>query len=227
MRKSTAQDKGLKRRTCKNDPKHVQEEPIEATGASGKAVGEMAFEGDDEMTLMWSKVKGADGYDVFFSPCSKTGKVRVPKKVKTLKGNANFSWTKSGLKKGVAYKAVVKAWVMRDGKKVYVKRSPTYHGYAGGYSKTHTNAKKVVVAKPKVALRAGGTFKIKAKVVKLKKNKKLISSRHAPKLRFLSTNPKVAKVSKSGKIKAKSKGTCKVVAFAANGVSAVVKVTVK
>ena len=46
-------------------------------------------------------------------------------------------------------------------------------------------------------------------------------------LRFLSSDKKVAMVSKGGKIKAKGKGTCTVIAFAHNGVSKQIKVTVK
>ena len=50
---------------------------------------------------------------------------------------------------------------------------------------------------------------------------------HAPKLRYVSSNKKIATVSKTGKITAKSKGSCKVYVIAVNGASKVVKVTVK
>lgn len=43
----------------------------------------------------------------------------------------------------------------------------------------------------------------------------------------MSSNKKVATVSKSGKITAKGKGSCKVYAVAASGAKAAVKVTVK
>ena len=225
-KKPTALNKGTKKRACKNDPNHVEKKSIEATGVKGALLAEISF-GDDTLELTWTKVEGAEGYDIFFAPCSTKTKENVSKKVETVKGNATFSWTKSGLKKGTAYKAYVKAWAKKGSKKTYVKKSPTVHGFAGGYTKTRTNAKSVSVKKAKVSIAAGKTFKIKATVAKLKNSKKLISKKHAPNLRYISSNPKVAKVNSSGKVTAKSKGTCKVFAFAANGVKAVVKITVK
>ena len=71
------------------------------------------------------------------------------------------------------------------------------------------------------------TYKIKATVNKLQKGKKLMPTGHAPKLRYVSSNKKIATVSKSGKIKAKSKGSCKVYVIAVNGASKAVTVTVK
>ena len=83
------------------------------------------------------------------------------------------------------------------------------------------------VKKTKVSLKKGKTYKIKAKVNKVKKNKKLMPKGHAPKLRYLTSDSKVATVSKKGKITAKGKGTCTITVFAHNGVSKNVKVTVK
>ena len=62
---------------------------------------------------------------------------------------------------------------------------------------------------------------------KLKKSKKLINQKHTARLRYYSSNKKIATVSKSGKIKAKAKGSCKIYAVAANGVRTTVSVTVK
>ena len=130
-----------------------------------------------------------------------------------------------------AYKAYVRAWTMKDGKKTYIKTGPTVHAFTSGHTKKYTNAKSVTVRKTNVSLTAGtasnSTYKIKAKVIKLKKGKKLISKRHAPILRYLSSDKRIATVSKSGKIKAMKKGTCYVYAYAHNGAYKAVKVTVK
>jgi uncharacterized protein YjdB len=83
------------------------------------------------------------------------------------------------------------------------------------------------VNKTKVSLKKGKTFKIKAKVKKLNKNKKLMPKSHAPTLRYLSSNKKIATVSSGGKITAKGTGTCYVYVFAHNGVYKQIKVTVK
>ena len=54
-----------------------------------------------------------------------------------------------------------------------------------------------------------------------------MSSGHARKLRYLSTDTSVAKVSKYGKIKGVSKGTCKVYVYTVNGIWKSMNVTVK
>ncbi len=73
----------------------------------------------------------------------------------------------------------------------------------------------------------GKTAKIKATQKLEKAGKKTISDDHVAKFRYRSTNEKVATVSKSGKIKGISAGTCEVYVYTKNGLAAKVKVTVK
>ena len=98
---------------------------------------------------------------------------------------------------------------------------------AGNGNKKFTNAKSVKVKKAKATLKKGKTFKIKAKVIKVKKSKKLMPKSHVATVRYLSTNKKVATVSKNGKIKAAGKGTCDVYAYAHNGAYKKINVKVK
>ena len=175
------------------------------------------------LKLSWNKLDGAEGYDIFFA---KYGKGKC-KKVKTIKGNKTFKWTKSGLKKKTAYKACVKAYVMKDGKKTYIKTSPLIYAYTGNGTKNCTNAKSVKVNKTKVTLKNGKTFKIKAKVKKVSKNKKLMASSNVKTVRYMTSNSKVATVSSSGKVTARGEGACYVYAYAHNGVSKKIEVTVK
>ena len=198
-------------------------EPEPAIKVSGTLLSKMTAKGKNSLVLTWSKVKGAEGYDIFFIKCGK----QPPKKVKTIKGNKTFKWTKKSLKTKKAYKAVVKAYVTKNGKKTYVRTGPMVHAYTSGGTSKYTNAKSVTVKKTSVSLKAGKTYKIKANVVKLQKGKKLMPTGHAPKLRYVSNNKKIATVSKSGKITAKSKGSCKVYVIAVNGASKAVSVTVK
>ena len=203
--------------------------PAPAPKVSGAPTAKMKA-GKTSITMAWNKIEGADGYDIFFARCNHDGKKIVCKNVKSIKGNKTFTWKKSGLKSGTAYKAYVKAYVMKNGKKTYVKTSPMMHAYTGNGTKKYTNAKSVTiknVKKGKLSLKRGKTFKIKAKVNKLKKNKKLMTSGHAPTLRYMTTNSKVATVSKKGKITAKGKGTCTIYVYAHNGVYKSIKVTVK
>jgi len=183
--------------------------------------------GKTSITIGWNRIEGADGYDIFFAQCNHSGKKIVCRNVKTIKGNKTFTWKNSGLKKGTAYKAYVKAYVYKNGKKTYVKSSPMVHAYTGNGTKNYTNAKSVSVNKTKVTLKKGETFKIKAKVKKVKKNRKLMPKSHVSTLRYMTSNSKVATVTKSGKITAKGKGTCYIYVYAHNGVSKTVKLTVK
>ena len=117
-------------------------------------------------------------------------------------------------------------FLKKNGKKKYVRKSPILHAYTGKGNKKYTNVKSVKVKNAKVILKKGKTFKIKAKVKKVRKNKKLMPKKYAATLRYLSTNTKVAAVNKSGKITAKGKGTCTIYVYAHNGVSKSIKVTV-
>jgi uncharacterized protein YjdB len=64
-------------------------------------------------------------------------------------------------------------------------------------------------------------------VTKLQKGKKLMPAGHAPKLRYVSSNKKIATVSKSGKITAKSPGSCKIYAIAVNGARKTIRINVQ
>ena len=83
--------------------------------------------------------------------------------------------------------------------------------------------KKSVINKAK-KLKKGKTLKLNAKAVA--QSKKLKVKKHVA-VRYESTNKKIATVSKSGRIKAKKKGSCYVYAYAQNGVYKKIKVTVK
>ena len=95
----------------------------------------------------------------------------------------------------------------------------TKGGKAGNYRKVTTKAKF-----KKIKLKKGKKLRLKVKTVADSKPRKV--KKHV-KVRFETTNPAVATVSKKGVIKAKGKGTCLVYAYAQNGVYLKVKVTVR
>ena len=104
------------------------------------------------------------------------------------------------------------------------------HAYTGNGTKKYTNAKSVSlknVKKGKLTLKKGKAFKIKAKVNKVNKKKKLMPKSHAPTLRYMTSDKKIATVSSKGKIKAIAKGKCTIYAYAHNGITKKVTVTVK
>lgn len=208
---------------------NLNKEPVPLAPAkmiSGVPLATMTASGKTAMNIAWQKTEGVDGYDIFFAKCDGKGKTTA-KNVKTIKGNSTFTWTASGLKAGVSYKAYVRAYVMKNGQKQYVKSSPLMHAYAKGYTKRYTNAKSVKVNKKKVSVKAGKSFKLKVKVRKLRKGKKLMQKKHELTIRYLSTDTKIATVSKKGKIKGVKAGTCYVYAYAHNGVFKKITVKVK
>ena len=190
-------------------------------------IAKVTAKGKKGMTISWNKVKGAKGYDIFLARCDGKEGTKGMKKVKTVKAGKTLKWIKTGLKKKTAYKAYVKAYTVKSGKKKYIKTSPLTHSYTSGASKKYSNAKTLTVNKKKVTLKKGKTFRIKGKVTKVKKSKKLMPATHVPTLRYISDNKKVATVSKAGKITAKAKGTCIIYVFAHNGVRKTIEVTVK
>jgi len=224
-KKPTLSSEGVRTYKCKRcGEKKTEAIPKKETKP---LMAKMRSKGKTSLVLSWSKVKGAEGYDIFFARCNTSEKKTKAKLVKTIKGNKKTSWTKTGLKKNTAYKSYVKAWKMVKGKKKYLKKSPTVHAYTSGGSKTGTNVKSLSVRKTKVSLKVGSSYKIKATIKKLGKGKTVMAKSHGPKLRYRSTNKNIATVTKSGRIKGRSKGTCHIYVYAINGVSKKIKVTVK
>jgi len=107
---------------------------------------------------------------------------------------------------------------------VKVARSILVHA-PGSKNSKRTNVKAVKVKKSKYTLKKGKTAKIRAKLILEKKNKKPL--KHCAKFRYASSNKKVAKVSKKGKITAVGKGKCTVYVYAVSGNAKKIKVTVK
>ena len=227
VKKATFKKDGLKKRVCKNDPSHVQTKKIPAKGKGQTLLVTMKPKGANKLVASWKKVKNIDGVDIFFTHCNKKEKKSTPKLYKSIKGNKKTSYTIKGLKKNTAYKAYAKAWTMKNGKKKYVLKSPKAHVFTGGESKGFTNAKSVLVKKKKITIRAKKSCKIKARVKKANSGLKLIPKRHTAKLRYVSADKTIAKVSKKGRIKGVGKGTCYVYVFATTGVYKKIKVRVK
>ncbi len=67
----------------------------------------------------WSKVKGAEGYEVYRA----AEKDKELKRVKTIKSGKTVTWTDKKVKKGKSYSYAVRAYKMEDKEKVYSKFS--------------------------------------------------------------------------------------------------------
>lgn len=166
--------------------------------------------------LAWNRVPGASGYLVYGNRCG--GAYRFVK-IANVRGNG---YVHKGLKKGTYYKYLVVAYKKISGKNRVIATSKTMHAATKGGKVG--NCKKLKLNKTKVSLKRKKTFKIKAKEIPAKKKLKI--KRHR-KIAFESSNPRIATVTASGKIRGIRKGSCKIYVYAQNGIYKIVKVTVK
>ncbi|WP_352403531.1 Ig-like domain-containing protein [Kandleria vitulina] len=182
---------------------------------------------NNKVQVRWTKVNEADGYDVYIHYCGSKAK----KAAKTIKGNSTTSVSfkkingkKINQKKNFHVK--VYAYKMVNGKKKIIAKTITAH-LAGTKSVKYTNPKALKLTKSTYSIKVGKTAKIKAKVTRKNSKKKLLPKSHAAKLRYKSSNTKIATVNKNGTIKGKKKGTCYIYVYTVNGLMKKVKVTVK
>ena len=180
------------------------------------------------ITLKWNKVKGAKGYILYGNLYGKKYSYQrigdtLTKTSVTVKKLADGT----KLKKGTAYKFIVVAFKMVNGaQQVVAKSKAAYVATTGGKV---TNAKKVTVKSgtktvKKLSLKAKKKATLKATVTKQTKKLKLASYR---KVRYESSNKKIATVTSKGKVTAKKKGTCYIYVYSQSGVFAKIKITVK
>lgn len=181
-----------------------------------------------KISISWGKVKGADGYQVYVAYCGKKFTVKPAKTVKsasvTKVSVEKINGKKLNLKKN--YKVYIAAYKTVNGKKVVIGKTLVCH-IVGKNNKAYTNVKQIKLAKSKFTLKKGKTAKIKAKAVLVDKKKKQLSNAHAQEFRYVTSNKKVATVSKKGKIKAVGKGSCIIYVYARNGYAKKIKVKVK
>ena len=99
--------------------------------------------------------------------------------------------------------------------------------FVGKDNKNYTNVKSFTLNKSEVTIKKGNSTTLRKATIKLEDSKKKqTSDSHAAEIRYHSTNPKIAKVDKNGKITGVAAGSCTVYAYARNGLSRKVKVTV-
>ncbi len=187
--------------------------------------GVKARSSGSKVTASWGSVKGADSYVIYANYCAKN---KTCKKIRTVSGKTtSIDITKLNGKKFNPkrnLKFYVVAYQKVNGRNVKLAKSIFAHA-PGSKNSKRTNVTAVKVKKSSYTLTKGQTAKIKAKLVFEKKNRKPL--KHCAKFRYASSNKKVAKVSKKGKITAVGKGKCTVYVYAVSGVSKKIKVTVK
>ena len=189
---------------------------------SGTLIATMVSGGPNALRLTWTEMEGIAGYDIFFRKCD--GKNQFPL-VATVKGHSVTSHVFTGLKKNTSYKAYVRAWILKDGKKQYVlKKSPEVHAFTNNGTKRYSNPGSLKLKKSAIKVKKGKTARIEGTVKPAKRGK--LVYHHMKKLRYVSSDPKVAKVSSNGKVKAVGPGSCKIYVLTTNGICKTVTVTV-
>jgi hypothetical protein len=175
-----------------------------------------ANQGKTNIKLTWKKAKGAKRYVIYGNACGK--KTKFVKVGSTNKLTYNVKKiNKKALKKATYHKFIV---VALDSKGKVVTTSKVIHVATkgkGNPAKVKVSSK---VKKNKLSLKKGKTVKLAGKAV----GKKV--TQHV-KVRYESSNPKIAKVDSKGAVKGLKKGKCKIYAYAQNGVCRIITVTVK
>lgn len=180
---------------------------------------ELTATGKTILEASWQPLDGADGYDVFFAPCGKDfGDV-----YQTFPPE-DTSCTFSRLEKKAIYKMRIQAFVLRNGEKEYIGKSYTLRCLTGGSDGKHTNASEIRVRSGHLDLLPGEKRKISATVTGQHSEKQILA--RGGTLRYLSDDPKIALVSKEGKVTAVSAGSCRIFLIALDGVHASLDVSV-
>ncbi len=163
--------------------------------------------------IRWNAVGQAEGYVVYRARSNgKWKRIRtVGKKVRRVKC--------TGLKKGTRYKYYVAAYKTIGGKRVILTKSlPVYSVTRGG---KYGNVSKLRIKVSTVNVRTGQKIRLNVRVTgkKMKKADK--------KVRYVLTDPSVAKVSKKGTVTGLRRGTCYLYCITQNGLYKRIKVNAK
>ena len=194
------------------------------------------------VTLRWRAVAGAREYQIYSSRC---GSDRFTLATCT----SGTSYTKKKLKSGVYYRFIVVAIGIIDGKQVPLSVSKNIHAVTA--NDTYQNVSKITVNKAKKTLNLGKAFQIRAKEVYKQpttsttgsstqtvtgsinsvdnSSQKVQTVKHSDhrRLCYQSGNTKIAKVSRTGKVKAVGKGSCNIYVYAQSGLYKTVRITVR
>lgn len=164
-------------------------------------------------TIRWNAVDSADGYEIYGA--KNNGKFKC---LGTVSGDFK-NWKHNKLKKGTQYKYYVTAYKSIGGQRVVLSKSLPVYGITKGGK--YGNPSKISEKRSRINIKRGKKIKLRIKV----KGKKMKKS--GKKVRYVSANPSVAKVSKKGVISGKKRGTCTVYCITQNGLTKKIKVKVK
>lgn len=166
--------------------------------------------------LTWKTIEGAEGYHIY-------RKVKGSKKDYQLVGTTETTdIVQKKLNSGKTYQYYVTAYKTVDGKETQIGKSAVL--YVTADTAKYTDVKTIKASKTTYRLSNGNKKKLTILLVKKNKTKALTSE--AKKLRYYTTDSKVAKVNSKGIVTAKGKGICYIYVVAGNGVQKRIKIVV-
>ncbi len=176
---------------------------------------------DGQVTVTWNKVNGLSKVDAYVAYC---GTNYPEKKIATTTKNTLTIKKIAGKK--IDLTKDFKLTLVGYGTDKKTKKSVSLH-IAGKDNKKFTNVKSFTLSKASVSVKKGKSTKVLVETYKLEDTgKKELSDGHAAKFRYRSTNSKIAKVDKNGRITGVKEGKCKVFVYTRNGLSRKIAVTV-
>ncbi len=197
-----------------------EDEEIDAS--TGFYSGLKISQKNGKIKVSWDKGEDASKYAVYAAYC---GKEFASKPVKTTK-STSATFKKINGKK-IDFSKNLKIYVTAydaSGKKIG--NTVSAH-FAGKNNKKYKNPKAVKLTTTALTIEVGKSAKVKASVKMESGKKKALDDAHGAKLRYKTTNEKIATVDKNGKVTGVAAGTCEVYVYSRNGLAKKCTVTVK
>ncbi|WP_408070778.1 Ig-like domain-containing protein [Butyrivibrio sp. JL13D10] len=217
-----AEVEGLDEELATNVMTDDEKNKIKIDASTGFYSGLKISQKNGKIKVSWDKGEDASKYAVYAAYC---GKEFASKPVKTTK-STSATFKKINGKK-IDFSKNLKIYVTAydaSGKKIG--NTVSAH-FAGKNNKKYKNPKAVKLTTTALTIEVGKSAKVKASV-KMESGKKIaLDDAHCAKLRYKTTNEKIATVDKNGNVTGVAAGTCEVYVYSKNGLAKKCTVTVK
>ena len=217
-----AEVEGLDEDLATNVMNDDEKNKVKIDASTGFYSGLKISQKNGKIKVSWDKGEDASKYAVYAAYC---GNKFASKPVKTTK-STSATFKKINGKK-IDFSKNLKIYVTAydaSGKKIG--NTVSAH-FAGKNNKKYKNPKAVKLTTTALTIEVGKSAKVKASV-KMESGKKIaLDDAHCAKLRYKTTNKKIATVDKNGNVTGVAAGTCEVYVYSKNGLAKKCTVTVK
>ncbi|WP_295095860.1 Ig-like domain-containing protein [Ruminococcus sp.] len=217
-----AEVEGLDEELATNVMTDDEKNKVKIDASTGFYSGLKISQKNGKIKVSWDKGEDASKYAVYAAYC---GNKFASKPVKTTK-STSATFKKINGKK-IDFSKKLKIYVTAydaSGKKIG--NTVSAH-FAGKNNKKYKNPKAVKLTTTALTIEVGKSAKVKASV-KMESGKEIaLGDAHCAKLRYKTTNEKIATVDKNGNVTGVAAGTCEVYVYSKNGLAKKCTVTVK